>query len=88
MIGKNVVSDKGKEKIKSPGGAFIEVPNDVLEVMGNPLENKNSDKLKESNEDEKRQKAEEFAKNIPFLVWWTCKASGYFIRWNSFSYMV
>jgi hypothetical protein len=66
MIGKNVVSDKGKEKIKSPGGAFIEVPNDVLEVMGNPLENKNSDKLKESNEDEKRQKAEEFAKNIPF----------------------
>ena len=66
MVGKNVVREKGKEKIKSPGGAFIEVPNDVLEVMGNPLENKNSDKLKESNEDERRQKAEEFAKNIPY----------------------
>ena len=66
MIGKNTVSEKGKEKIKSPGGAFIEVPNDVIEVMGNPLENKNSDKLKEGNEDERRQKAEEFAKNIPF----------------------
>ena len=66
MIGKNEKSEKGKEKVKSPGGAFIEVPKDVLELMDNPLENKNSDKLKDGNEDERRQKAEEFAKNIPF----------------------
>jgi len=66
MVGKNIAPEKGKEKIKSPGGAFIEVPKDVLEVMDNPLENKNSDKLKENNEDERSQKAEEFAKNIPF----------------------
>jgi hypothetical protein len=66
LIGKNRVCDKGKEKRKSPGGAFIEIPQDVLEVMDNPLETKNSDKLKEGNEDELRQKAEEFAKNIPY----------------------
>ena len=65
MIGKNTKCDKGKEKRKSPGGAFIEIPKDILEVMDNPLESKNSDKLKE-NEDELRQKAEEFAKNIPY----------------------
>ncbi|MFX1377208.1 MAG: hypothetical protein ACFFA0_15490 [Promethearchaeota archaeon] len=66
MIGKNGISEKGKEKIKSPGGVYIEVPKDVLEIMGNPLENKNSDKLKDPNDDERRQKAEEFAKNTPF----------------------
>lgn len=65
LIGKNAKCDKGKEKRKSPGGAFIEIPKDILEVMDNPLESKNSDKLKE-NEDELRQKAEEFAKNIPY----------------------
>jgi hypothetical protein len=65
MIGKNTKCDKGKEKRKSPGGAYIEIPTDILEVMDNPLESKNSDKLKE-NEDELRQKAEEFAKNIPY----------------------
>lgn len=66
MIGKHERCGKGKEKIKSHGGAFIEVPQDILEIMDNPLENKNTDKLKEGNEDEKRQKAEEFAKNIPY----------------------
>ena len=66
LIGKNGVCDKGNEKRRSPGGAFIEVPQDVLEVMDNPLESKNSDKLKEGHEDELRQKAEEFAKDIPF----------------------
>jgi hypothetical protein len=66
LIGKNTKSDKGSEKRKSPGGAYVEVPKDVLEIMDNPLESKNSDKLKEGNEDELRQKAEEFAKNTPF----------------------
>jgi len=66
LISKNGICEKGKEKRKSPGGAFIEIPKDVLEVMDNPLESKNSDKLKEGNEDELRQKAEEFAKNIPY----------------------
>ncbi|MFX1488628.1 MAG: hypothetical protein ACFFBI_05735, partial [Promethearchaeota archaeon] len=66
LIGKNGSVNKGSEKRKSPGGAFIEVPKDVLEVMDNPLECKNSDKLKEGNEDELKQKAEEFAKDIPY----------------------
>ncbi len=66
LIGTGGILSKGKEKRKSPGGAFIEIPKDVLEVMDNPLENKNSDKLKEDNEDELRQKAEEFAKDIPY----------------------
>ncbi|MFX0164118.1 MAG: hypothetical protein ACFE9V_02250, partial [Candidatus Hodarchaeota archaeon] len=66
LIGKNGICEKGNEKRKSPGGVFIEIPQDVLEVMDNPLESKNSDKLKEGNEDELRQKAEEFAKNIPY----------------------
>jgi len=66
LLGTRGILDKNKEKRKSPGGAFIEVPKDVLEVMDNPLENKNADKLKEGNEDELRQKSEEFAKDIPY----------------------
>lgn len=66
LIGTGGVVDKGNEKRRSPGGATIEVPKDVLELMDNPLETKNSDKLKEGNEDELKQKAEEFAKNIPY----------------------
>ena len=66
LLGKNGVIDSGNEKREGPGGNYIEIPKDVLEVMDNPLENKNSDKLKEGNEDELRQKAEEFAKNIPY----------------------
>lgn len=66
LIGTGGVIDKNNEKRKSPGGAFIEIPKDVLEIMDNPLENKNADKLKEGNEDELRQKSEEFAKEIPY----------------------
>ena len=66
LLGTDGIIDKGNEKRKGPGGTYIEVPKDVLEVMDNPLENKNSDKLKEGNEDELRQKAEEFARNIPY----------------------
>ncbi|MFX1574397.1 MAG: hypothetical protein ACFFB0_16780 [Promethearchaeota archaeon] len=66
LFGTGSKADKNKVKRKSPGGAIVEVPKDVLEVMENPLENKNSDKLKEGNDDELRQKAEEFAKDIPY----------------------
>ncbi|MFX1315044.1 MAG: hypothetical protein ACFE9T_04220 [Promethearchaeota archaeon] len=66
LIGTGGIPDKTKEKRKSPGGALIEIPKDVLEVMDNPLDNKNSDKLKEGNEDELKQKAEEFAKEVPY----------------------
>jgi len=66
LIGTGSIIDKKKERRRSPGGAIVEVPKDVLEVMENPLENKNSDKLKEGNEDELKRKAEEFAKNIPY----------------------
>jgi len=66
LIGTRGILDKGKEKRKSPGGAFLEVPKDVLEIMDNPLENKNADKLKEGNEDDLQQKSEEFAKDIPY----------------------
>ncbi len=66
LIGTGGAVDKNKEKRKGPGGAFIEVPKDILEVMDNPLENKNADKLKEGNEDDLRQKSEEFAKDTPY----------------------
>ncbi|UCC18818.1 MAG: VWA domain-containing protein [Promethearchaeota archaeon] len=66
LIGTRGILDRNKEKRKSPGGAFVEVPKDVLEIMDNPLENKNSDKLKEGNDDSLQQKSEEFAKNIPY----------------------
>jgi hypothetical protein len=44
----------------------VEFPEDILEIMDNPLENKNRDKLKEDKDDELRQKAEEFARKTPF----------------------
>jgi len=66
LLGPSGIADRGNEKRQSPGGTYIEIPTDVLEVMDNPLDNKNSDKLKEGNEDELRQKAEEFAKNVPY----------------------
>jgi hypothetical protein len=67
LIGRGVRCDKGKTKRKAPGkGGNIEFPEDILEIMDNPLENKNSDKLKKDNEDELRQKAEEFAKETPY----------------------
>ncbi len=67
LIGVGGKCDKGKSKRDRPGGGGqIEIPEDVLEIMDNPLDNKNKDKLKEGNEDELRQKAEEFAKDTPY----------------------
>jgi len=67
LIGKGVKCDKGKTKRQTPEKrGEIEFPEDILEIMDNPLENKNRDKLKENNEDDLRQKAEEFAKDTPY----------------------
>ncbi len=70
LIGRGGTCEPGRAKRKAPGnrgkGNNVEVPEDVLEIMDNPLENKNNDKLKEDNEDELRQKAEKFAKDIPY----------------------
>ena len=68
MVGTGVRHGKEKTEKKSPGGGGlkIEFPEDILEVMDNPLENKNLDKLKKDNTDELRQKAEDFAKNTPY----------------------
>ncbi|MFX1394001.1 MAG: hypothetical protein ACFFAH_10540 [Promethearchaeota archaeon] len=67
LIGRGVRCDKGKIKRKAPGkDGELEFPEDILEIMDNPLENKNSDKLRKDNDDELRQKAEEFAKETPY----------------------
>jgi hypothetical protein len=66
LIGTGGVIDKNKEKRKSPAGVFLEIPKDVLGIMDNPLENKNVDKLKEGNEDDLRQKSEDFAKDVQY----------------------
>ncbi len=58
---------KGKSRRKVPGKNIeMEIPDDVLELMDDPLETKNSDRLKQDNDDELRQKAEDFAKDVPF----------------------
>lgn len=59
---------KGYERKKLPGTqqSEMEIPEDVIEIMDNPLENRNIDKLKSENVDELRQKAENFAKDIPY----------------------
>ncbi len=68
LVGSRTQSGDGKATRKSQGrgGSNVEFPEDILEIMDNPLENKNQDKLKEDKDDELRQKAEEFAKNTPF----------------------
>jgi len=66
ILGIGQPSDKGKAQRRTEKDIFVEIPEDVLEIMDNPLENKNWDKLKENNADELQQKAEEFAKNIPY----------------------
>ena len=66
MIGTGVPSKKGKARRKGDKDIFVEIPEDVLELMDNPLENKNWDKLKPDNSDALQQKAEEFAKNVPY----------------------
>lgn len=68
LVGSGYQQKSGKVKRKSPdkGKSEIEFPEDILEIMDNPLENKNSDKLRRDNEDDLKQKAEEFAKSTPY----------------------
>lgn len=68
LVGSGYQQNSGKAKRKSPdkGKSEIEFPEDILEIMDNPLENKNSDKLRRDNEDDLKQKAEEFAKSTPY----------------------
>lgn len=66
LLGIGQPSNKGKARRKGDKDVFVEIPEDILELMDDPLENKNWDKLKEDNADELRQKAEEFAKNVPY----------------------
>jgi len=68
LIGTSTSHGDGKANRKSQGrnGSNVEFPEDILEIMDNPLENKNRDKLKEGKDDELRQKAEEFARKTPY----------------------
>jgi hypothetical protein len=68
LIGPKTSSGGGKANRESQGrgGSNLEFPEDILEVMDNPLENKNRDKLKRDKDDELRQKAEEFARETSY----------------------
>lgn len=68
LIGPTVIPNRGKSKRKAPGkgGNYVEIPDDLLEIMDNPLENKNNDKVNEKSRDELVKKAEEFAKGVPY----------------------
>lgn len=68
LVGRGVKARSGRTKRKDPSqsGGEIEMPEDIVELMDNPLENKNGDKLKEENRDEMRAKAEEYAKDVPY----------------------
>jgi len=68
LIGRYVKTEGGKARRNAPGkgGGSIEIPEDIIEIMDNPLENKNRDKLKKDNDDELRHKSEEFAKETPY----------------------
>jgi hypothetical protein len=45
---------------------YVEIPEDIIDLMDNPLESRNIDKLKRDNDDDLIQKAEEFAKETPY----------------------
>jgi len=68
MVGAGARKGEGNTRRKTPGRSrsTVEFPEDILEIMDNPLENKNLDKLKEDNDEELRQKAEEFARETSY----------------------
>lgn len=68
LTGSRTSQGEGKANRKSQGrgSSNVEFPEDILEIMDNPLENKNRDKLKKDKDDELRQKAEEFARKTPY----------------------
>jgi Mg-chelatase subunit ChlD len=68
LVGSQSQQRSGKTRRDSPDKrkSEIEFPEDILEIMDNPLENKNSDKLRRDNKEELKQKAEEFAQDTPY----------------------
>ncbi len=68
IVGAGIRKGEGNTRRKTPGrsSSTVEFPEDVLEIMDNPFENKNLDKLKEDNDEELRQKAEEFARETSY----------------------
>ncbi|MBY8981480.1 MAG: hypothetical protein KGD57_00905 [Candidatus Lokiarchaeota archaeon] len=62
IISKNKSNSSSLEKNKIE----IEIPSDIFEIMDNPLENRNLDKIKINNKEELRQKAEDFAKETHY----------------------
>jgi hypothetical protein len=68
LVGKGCKTQKGKSARKSPGNGeyYIEIPDDILELMDNPFESKNSDKLDNENNDKLQEKSEQFAKDVNY----------------------
>ena len=68
LVGPSTQRGDGKATRKSQGrgDSNVEFPEEILEIMDNPLENKNRDKLKKDIDDELRQKSEEFARETPY----------------------
>ncbi|MEJ2278859.1 MAG: hypothetical protein P8Y70_14100, partial [Candidatus Lokiarchaeota archaeon] len=68
LIGKFSECKKGSTKRKAPGKGenYLEISDDILEVMNNPLENRNKDKLDRNNKDALKEKAERFARDVPY----------------------
>ena len=68
LVGPSTQRGDGKATRKSQGrgDSNVEFPEEILEIMDNPLENKNRDKLKKDKDDELRQKSEEFARETPY----------------------
>ena len=61
-----VLTYKGRRRKKTDDSIIVEFPEEVLEIMDNPFENKNSDRIKQDNQDEMNAKAEVFARNVPY----------------------
>jgi len=68
LVGQDCKSQKRKSVREAPGKGkhYIEIPDDILEMMDNPLESKNSDKLNKEDKEKLQQKSEEFAKDVNY----------------------
>lgn len=66
MTKPDFTTKKVRSRNNSSEMVSIEVPEDVLELMDNPYEIKNSDKLKQDDFEGLTSKAEEFAKDVPY----------------------
>ena len=46
---------------------YVEIPEDIIDLMDNPIESRNIDKLKRDNDDDLIQKAEDFARDMNLI---------------------